>query len=178
MEKFFSVKEVAALLGYKNEETIKRKLKDGLFPNAFQNSRKEGWKIPASDVATLAGSSLKKVQRENKSSFTDYNKFELVKLAYQIATLTSPPEGVRKALTSLPLEHALKICLILRQQSRPIDDPFKFVKAAITKKWTPDPITYEKKKSLVDFTQRDFEGFGLKEQRTGKIPLYNWLEQE
>ncbi|HDR6902504.1 TPA: hypothetical protein QCV99_002363, partial [Bacillus thuringiensis] len=55
MEKWFSVKEVAALLGYKNEETIKRKLKDGLFPNAFQNSRKEGWKIPASDVATLAG---------------------------------------------------------------------------------------------------------------------------
>lgn len=60
MENWFSVKEVAALLGYKNEETIKRKLKDGLFPNAFQNSRKEGWKIPASDVATLAGSSLKK----------------------------------------------------------------------------------------------------------------------
>ncbi|MCT4573078.1 hypothetical protein N3930_38500, partial [Bacillus thuringiensis] len=119
MEKWFSVKEVAALLGYKNEETIKRKLKDGLFPNAFQNSRKEGWKIPASDVATLAGSSLKKIQSK-KSSSTDYNKFELVKLAYQIATLTSPPEGVHKALTSLPLEQALKICLILRQQSRPI----------------------------------------------------------
>ncbi|AJA23068.1 TPA: helix-turn-helix transcriptional regulator [Bacillus thuringiensis] len=175
MEKWFSVKEVAALLGYKNEETIKRKLKDGLFPNAFQNSRKEGWKIPASDVATLAGSSLKKIQSK-KSSSTDYNKFELVKLAYQIATLTSPPEGVHKALTSLPLEQALKICLILRQQSRPIDAPFKFVKAAITKKWTPDPITDEKKKSLVDFTQRDFEGGGLKEQSMGKIPLYNWLE--
>ncbi|MCT4573560.1 hypothetical protein N3930_41715, partial [Bacillus thuringiensis] len=81
-----------------------------------------------------------------------------------------------KALTSLPLEQALKICLILRQQSRPIDAPFKFVKAAITKKWTPDPITDEKKKSLVDFTQRDFEGGGLKEQSMGKIPLYNWLE--
>ena len=63
MEKYFSVKEVAALLGYKNEETIKRKIKDGMFPGAIQNSRKEGWRIPASDVAALTDSSLTKVPR-------------------------------------------------------------------------------------------------------------------
>ena len=60
------LKEVATLMGYKNEETIKRKIKDGMFPKAFQNSRKEGWKIPVSDVAALTGSSLIKVQDKRK----------------------------------------------------------------------------------------------------------------
>ncbi|OUA63049.1 hypothetical protein [Bacillus thuringiensis] len=178
MEKCFTVKEVAALMGYKNEETIKRKIKDGMFPKAFQNSRKEGWKIPASDVAALTGSSLIKVQDKKKAISSDYNKSELVKLAYQVTTLTSPPEEVHKVLTSLPLERVLEICLIIRQQSRPIDEPYKFVKAAKTKNWMPDPIIDEEKKRLVDLTQRDYESLALKEQRTRTIPLYNWLEQE
>jgi predicted DNA-binding transcriptional regulator AlpA len=102
MEKYFTVKEVAALMGYKNEETIKRKIKDGIFPNAFQNSRKEGWRIPASDVAPLTSSSLTKVQDRKKSLSPDYNNSELVKLAYQVATLTPPPDEVHKVLSSMP----------------------------------------------------------------------------
>ena len=102
-------------MGYKNEETIKRKIKDGMFPKAFQNSRKEGWKIPVSDVALLTGSSLIKVQDKKKALSSDYNKSELVKLAYQVTTLTSPEE-VHKVLTSLPLERVLEICLIIRQR--------------------------------------------------------------
>lgn len=178
MEKYFSVKEVTALLGYKNEETIKRKIKDGMFPGAIQNSRKEGWRIPASDVAALTSSSQKAAQSNSTSTPTDYNKSEIIKLAYQVATLTSLSEEVHKVLSSLPLERALEICLIIRQQSRPIDDPYKFVKAAKTKNWMPDPITNGEKKKLVDFTQRDYESLGSKGQRTGTIPLYNWLEQE
>ncbi|MFK4292418.1 helix-turn-helix transcriptional regulator [Bacillus sp. RC250] len=178
MEKYFSVKEVAALLGYKNEETIKRKIKGGMFPKAFQNSRKEGWKIPASDVAVLTSSSLTNIQDKKKSPSLDYNKSELVKLAYQVTTLTSPPEEVHKVLISLPLVRVLEICLIIRQQSRQIDEPYKFVKAAKTKNWMPDPITNGEKKRLVDLTQRDYESLALNEQRTGTIPLYNWLEQE
>ncbi|MCE0553649.1 hypothetical protein LQK80_08830 [Bacillus thuringiensis] len=38
------------------------------------------------------------------------------------------------------MERVLEICLIIRQQSRPIDEPYKFVKAAKTKNWMPDPI--------------------------------------
>ena len=68
MEKYFSVKEVAAILGYKNEETIKRKIKAGKFPNAFQNSRKEGWRIPASDVAAIT--SLLQKRSKTKSEIT------------------------------------------------------------------------------------------------------------
>lgn len=178
MEKCFTVKEVAALLGYKNEETINRKLKGGLFPNAFQNSRKEGWKIPAGDVATLTGSSQKSFQSKNTSTSTNYNKPELIRWAFQIANLTLPSEEVHKFLTSLPLERALEICLIMRQQTRSIDDYFKFVKAAKTKNWMPDPITNGEKKRLVDLTQRDYESSILKEPQTGTISLYNWLEQE
>lgn len=177
MEKCFSVKEVTALLGYKNEETIKRKIKGGMFPNAFQNSRKEGWKIPASDVAAVTGSSPKNVQNKVILSSTDHNKSELVKLAYQVATLTSPPEEVHEVLTSLPLEHALEICLIIRQQNKNLTDPYKFVKAAITKKWKPDPITHEAKQSMIHFTQRDYDEMKLCEQRIEKPAFYNWLEE-
>ncbi|PGF22578.1 hypothetical protein CON27_08255 [Bacillus thuringiensis] len=178
MEKCFTVKEVAALMGYKNEETIKRKIKIGMFPKAFQNSRKEGWKIPASDVAALTGSSLTKIEDKKKFPSLDYNKSELVKLAYQVTTLTSPSEEVHKVLISLPLERVLEICLIIRQQSRPIDEPYKFVKAAKTKNWMPDPITNGEKKRMVDLTQREYELLELKEQQTGTTPFYNWLEQE
>jgi len=178
MEKHFTVKEVAALLGYKNEETIKRKIKDGMFPGALLNSRKEGWKIPASAVTALTGSSQKTVQSKSTSTSTDYNKSELIKLAFQIANLTSPSEEVHKFLTSLPLERALEICLIIRQQSRPIDDYYKFVKAAQSKKWKPDPITIEKKKRVVDLTQKECKEMGLEEQQTGIALLYNPWEQK
>ena len=89
-------------MGYKNEETIKRKIKDGMFPKAFQNSRKEGWKIPVSDVAALTGSSLIKVQDKKKALSSDYNKSELVKLAYQVTTLTSLQ---KKYIKFSPLYH-------------------------------------------------------------------------
>ena len=175
MEKYFTVKEVAALMGYKNDETIKRKIKDGMFPTAFQNSRKEGWRIPASDVAALTGSSLTKVQDKKKSPSPEYNKSELVKLAYQVATLTSPSEEVHKTLTSLSLERALEICLIIKQQSKHIDDPYKFVKAAKMKNWMPDPITIEKEKRLVELTQREVD---LNKHQTKELPFYNWLEED
>ncbi|WP_182031563.1 hypothetical protein V8Z81_01050 [Priestia megaterium] len=178
MEKYFSVKEVTALLGYKNEETIKRKIKDGMFPGAIQNSRKQGWKIPSSDVAALSGTALKNVQDKKTTASHVFNKSELVKLAYQVATLTSPTQEIQKILSSLSLERALEICLILRQQSRPIEDPYKFVKAAKTKNWIPDPITNEAEKKLVDFTQHDYESSLLNEQRAGTIPLYDWLKEE
>ncbi|MFF2878507.1 hypothetical protein ACFVR2_19525 [Gottfriedia sp. NPDC057991] len=175
MEKYFSVKEVTALLGYKNDETIKRKIKDGMFPGAIQKSRKEGWKIPASDLAMLSSPSLTKIQDKNKGPSLDYKQTYIVKLAYQVATLTSPTEDVQKLLSSLSLERALEICLIIRQQNRYIDDPYKFIKAAKTKNWMPDPITLEKKKRLVDTVQREVK---LDEKQQEKLPLYNWLEKK
>lgn len=178
MQENFSVKEVAALLGYKNEETIKRKIKAGMFPNAFQNSRKEGWKIPASDIATITGSSPKNAQSNSASPTIDNNKSELIKLAYQVATLTSPPKEVHEVLATLSLERALEICLIIRQQNKIIEDPYKFVKASISKNWAPDPISNVRKKRLVDLTQQEYEMLEFSEKRTLNFPFYNWLEEK
>ena len=127
-------------------------------------------KIPASDIAAITGSSPKS---KSSSPSTDNNKYELVKLAYQVATLSSPPKEVQEVLASLSLERALEICLIIRQQNKTIEDPYRFVKAAISKNWMPDPITIENKKRLIDLTQREMD---LGEQQTGKLPFYNWLE--
>ncbi|WP_257143364.1 helix-turn-helix domain-containing protein [Bacillus cereus] len=45
----YTVKELALTL-QKHEETIKRWLRSGKFPNAFCNSDKKGWRIPESDL--------------------------------------------------------------------------------------------------------------------------------
>ncbi|MGG3527745.1 helix-turn-helix domain-containing protein [Bacillus pseudomycoides] len=50
--KVYTVKEMATALG-KHEETIKRWLRSGKFPNAFRNSDKQGWKIPESDFVHI-----------------------------------------------------------------------------------------------------------------------------
>lgn len=50
--KVYKVKEMATALG-KHEETIKRWLRSGKFPNAFRNSDKQGWKIPESDFVHI-----------------------------------------------------------------------------------------------------------------------------
>ena len=109
------------------------------FQMHFQNSRKEGWRIPASDVAAITKSSSKKVQTKSESPSTDHNKTELVKLAYQVATLSSPSKEVQEVLASLSLERALEICLIIRQQTKPIEDPYKFIKAADIKEMGARP---------------------------------------
>ena len=50
--KEYTVKEVAELLG-KHEETIKRWIRSGKFPNSYRNSDKEGWRIIESDLLQL-----------------------------------------------------------------------------------------------------------------------------
>ncbi|PEI96418.1 hypothetical protein CN679_01395 [Bacillus pseudomycoides] len=50
--KVYTVKEMATALG-KHEETIKRWLRSGKFPNAFRNSDKQRWKIPESDFVHI-----------------------------------------------------------------------------------------------------------------------------
>ncbi|WP_432703010.1 helix-turn-helix domain-containing protein [Lysinibacillus sphaericus] len=50
--KEYKVKEVADLLD-KHEETIKRWIRSGKFPNAYRNSDKEGWRVIESDLLKL-----------------------------------------------------------------------------------------------------------------------------
>jgi len=50
--KEYKVKEVADFLD-KHEETIKRWIRSGKFPNAYRNSDKEGWRVIESDLLKL-----------------------------------------------------------------------------------------------------------------------------
>lgn len=43
---------MAELLG-KHEETIKRWIRSGKFPNAYRNGDKEGWRVIESDLLKL-----------------------------------------------------------------------------------------------------------------------------
>jgi hypothetical protein len=156
-----NVKEAAALLGYKNDETIKRKIKASEFPNAFRNSRKEGWKIPVSDLKIHLSTS------QNDIPSQSLDQVEVIKLAYRIANLSSPTEEVLRLLTEVGFKRAIEICFVMRQQSKGVDEPYKFIRAAITKGYKPDPLGNQKK--IYEYTQREFEA--------GKVPFYNWLEE-
>ncbi|WP_338016131.1 helix-turn-helix domain-containing protein [Lysinibacillus tabacifolii] len=50
--KEYTVKEVADLFD-NHEETIKRWIRSGKFPNAYRNSDKEGWRVIESDLLKL-----------------------------------------------------------------------------------------------------------------------------
>src|SRR5690606_1912702 len=103
--KEYTVKEVAKLVG-KHEETIKRGIRAGKLPNTFRNSDKEGWRIIESDLLHLNhfiptnNSEKQQFDKEN-----DSNETELVKLAYQAVTLTSPTDEILSILSVESEEH-------------------------------------------------------------------------
>ncbi|WP_411740098.1 helix-turn-helix domain-containing protein [Peribacillus sp. S4] len=67
--KYYSVKEVAILIN-KSEETVRRWLRKGdVFPNAQNNSDKEGWKIPETDIQ-LSKSSINEQPKTNNQTLT------------------------------------------------------------------------------------------------------------
>ena len=78
--KEYKVKEVADLLG-KHEETIKRWIRAGKFPNAYRNSAKEGWRTIESDLLKL-NKVIPVGEVEHRVDLKpDVNETELVKLA-------------------------------------------------------------------------------------------------
>ncbi len=52
MEDIHTVKEVAEIL-QKSEETVKRWLRSGRFPNAYKKTDKQGWQIPQQDLQAV-----------------------------------------------------------------------------------------------------------------------------
>jgi len=52
MERDLTVREVAARMGT-HTETIRRWLRRGMFPNAYQISNRYGWRIPEGDLDAL-----------------------------------------------------------------------------------------------------------------------------
>jgi len=134
--KEYKVKEVADLLG-KHEETIKRWIRSGKFPNAYRNSDKEGWRITESDLLKL--NKVIPVGEDERSVNIKpvVNETELVKLAYQAVTLTSPADEMLTILSVLGIKRTLEILLIMQQSPSKGKNPDGFIKKAIRENWSP-----------------------------------------
>lgn len=177
--KEYKVKEVADLLG-KHEETIKRWIRTGKFPNAYRNSDKEGWRIIESDLLKLNKVIPVSEVKQNSDIKPETDEIELVKLAYQAVTLTSPANEMLSILSVLGIKRTLEILLIMQQSPSKVKNPEGFIKKAIRENWSPTstPIKLSRKSSkrLYDLSQKDFENSVVNNERKAFVPIYNWLE--
>ncbi|HGA0510735.1 TPA: helix-turn-helix domain-containing protein [Bacillus pacificus] len=181
----YTVKELALAL-QKHEETIKRWLRSGKFPNAFRNSDKEGWRIPESDLVHIkqgTGFVKEDSQRSQQVVREEIEELELVKLAYEAVTLISPTEDILTLLSVVGIKRTLEILLIMRQSATKVKNPDGFIKKAIRENWSAAtlPVKSQKKQSkhIYDFTQQDYQAIGNQEQHEypPKVLLFNWLEE-
>ncbi|MFC0273733.1 helix-turn-helix domain-containing protein [Metabacillus herbersteinensis] len=182
MTKIYSVKEVAEILG-KHEETIKRWLRSGKLPNSFRNSDKEGWKIPESDLLNLNKVVVPVGTIEQPEVESDVDETELVKLAYEAVTLTSPTDDILSVLSVIGIKRTLEILLIMQQSTTKVKNSDGFIKKAIRENWSPTsvPVKLPKKQSkrIYDLAQRDISNAtnSYNEPYKRKVPFYNWLEE-
>ncbi len=181
------MRELAKFYG-KHEETIKRWLRAGKFPNAYRLSDKEGWRIPEVDLQL---SHTKKeeinptIQTNESRTDTQKNKDddgELINLAYQAVTLTMPSKEIIDILSMVGIKRTLEILLIMQQSATKVKNPDGFIKKAIRENWNPStiPIKLPKKKSkrLIELTNQDYENMNSSGEEKIKrdLPFYNWLE--
>ena len=141
--KVYTVKEMANALG-KHEETIKRWLRSGKFPNAFCNSDKQGWKIPESDLVHIKqgiGFVKEDSQKSPPVAQQEVDERDLVKLAYEAVTLISPTEEILTILSVVGIKRTLEILLIMQQSATKVKKPDGFIKKAIRENW--GPTTYQ-----------------------------------
>ncbi|MES5844489.1 MULTISPECIES: helix-turn-helix domain-containing protein [unclassified Bacillus cereus group] len=181
----YTVRELALDLK-KHEETIKRWLRSGKFPNAFRNSDKEGWRIPAGDVEYIKQEPRFAKENFHQSQEVERKKvaeLELVKLAYEAVTLASPTQELLILLSVVGIKRTLEILLIMQQSTTKVKNPDGFIKKAIRENWSPTtiPIKLSKKQSkhLYDLTQQDYEAMGNQKQHEyqSKVSIFNWLEE-
>ena len=167
-----SVKEVAKKLE-KSEETIKRYIRAGKFPNAYKNSDKEGWRIPLEDIETTS-QTFKVLSKDNpKVNVNEVNEetTDLIILAYQGVTLNYPTDETIALLETQGIRRSLEILLVMRQSPNPVKNPYAFIKRAIKENWSP---TTQPQKVNRKFPNANMTQVGTKEWV--KIPFYNWLE--
>lgn len=179
--KEYTVKEIADLLG-KHEETIKRWIRAGKLPNSYRNSDKEGWRILESDLLKLKNVIPINITEQEDDMKSVSVETELVKLAYQAVTLTSPTDEILSILSVVGIKRTLEILLIMQQSATKVKNPDRFIRKAIRENWSPTtiPIKLPKKQSkrLYELTQQDFDKKPSTEERqqSSSYPFYNWLE--
>lgn len=174
---YLTVRQAAEKLG-KNEETIKRWLRAGKYPNAYKSNDKEGWKIPESDFNYSPSAPVNEQTALDLSpSMVTYlqDEKEIVVLAYQIATLTYPTNSEIELLLSVNMKRRLEILLVFRQSTSKIKNPLGFIKQAIHEGWTPAtlPQKLNRKRTAIEEKMRD-----MANTQEITFPFYNWLEGE
>ncbi|GAE36318.1 helix-turn-helix domain-containing protein [Halalkalibacter akibai] len=173
--KEYTVREVASLFG-KHEETVKRWIRAGKFPNAYRNSHKEGWRIIESDLTDVSMPKIV-VKAEDKPQISDESheeaEEELVKLAYEAVTLTSPTEQMVNILAYVGIKRTLEILLIMQQSPNKVKNPEGFIRKAISKGWSPTSLPQR-----IDSKKASFErGRNRSENSNQEAPSFSWLEK-
>ncbi|MBD8027867.1 helix-turn-helix domain-containing protein [Ureibacillus sp. Re31] len=177
----YTVKEVADLIG-KHEETVKRWIRAGKLPNSYRNSDKEGWRILESDLLQLNNViSINSTEQQEDEISSSSDELELVKLAYEAVTLTSPTDEILSILSVVGIKRTLEILLIMQQSASKVKNPDGFIRKAIRENWSPTstPIKMPRKQSkrVYELSQNEYqEQFNAVENQQPKIPFYNWLE--
>jgi hypothetical protein len=98
---------------------------------------------------------------------------ELVNLAYQAVTMTSPTEEILGYLSYVGIKRTLEILLVMQQSPIKVKNPTAFIKKAISKGWTPSTIPVKKERNIA----RIPSGVSHENEDLPKIPFYNWLEE-
>jgi excisionase family DNA binding protein len=180
--KEYTVKEVADLIG-KHEETVKRWIRAGKLPNSYRNSDKKGWRILESDLLKLNDviSLNKTEQHEDEINSSRSDETDLVKLAYEAVTVTSPTNEIFSILSVVGIKRTLEILLMMQQSATKVKNPDGFIRKAIRENWSPTstPIKMPRKQSkrVYELSQHEYkEQFNTSENQQSKIPFYNWLE--
>lgn len=131
---------MSELLG-KHEETIKRWIRSGKFPNSYRNSDKEGWRIIESDLLKLKNVvPINKTEQQVEELKSDVDESELVKLAYQAVTLSSPKNEILSILSVVGIKCTLEILLIMQQSPTKVKNPEGFIRKAIRENLSPTTI--------------------------------------
>ncbi|WP_052948086.1 helix-turn-helix domain-containing protein [Aneurinibacillus tyrosinisolvens] len=171
--KLLTVKEVSIRLG-KSEETIKRWIRSGKFPNSTKNSDKEGWRISESDLLELLPEKRLTAEAEPVKKDDDEEK-TLVTLAFEAVTLTTPTEEIVTILSLVGIKRTLEILLIMQQSPTKVKNPLGFIKRAIRENWSASTLP----KKINRGWQSIEEKMNIPPQRE-PVPFtfYNWLEEE
>ncbi|MGG0720264.1 helix-turn-helix domain-containing protein [Robertmurraya massiliosenegalensis] len=173
--KYLTVKEFAEKTG-KSEETIKRYLRKGIYPDAYKANDKAGWRIP--EMYLFPEKDLSKQLQLDfnaqvpSSNSTSENDEHIISLAYQIAFLAVPSDNILKRLKLCGVVRALEIILTMRQSPKPIKNAEGFIRKAIMMGWSPNGLH----KNIPKFKQKSLEEKTTEQVSPSAIPFYNWLE--
>lgn len=112
-------------------------------------------------------------QIETKIAHEEESEQELVKLAYEAVTLTSPTDQMVQILAYVGIKRTLEILLIMQQSPHKVKNPEGFIRKAISKGWSPTTLPQKIDKRLAEFESRKKRT----EQIQQEVPSFNWLEK-